>query len=89
MAANERGIVICREKRTGMQGFHCLKRGMYLESGEEVRKCLQLQQLQWIEKSEPHTPIHRGSNYTSMTTANECMMNIINMKCATTIHTHT
>lgn len=32
------------EKRAGMWDFHCVKNGMLLESREEVRKRLQLQQ---------------------------------------------
>lgn len=55
-----------------MWGFHWLKRGILLEGREDVRKSLQLQQVQWTAKtSEPHTLIHRGSNYTSMTRTNE------------------
>lgn len=73
-----------------MQGFHCLKSGMLPESREEVRKCLQLQQVQWIAKTEPRTPTHY--NYTSMTTTNEgcnstSTINIINSeRCNVSTH---
>lgn len=47
-----------QRKGTGMQGFHCLDSGMLLEIREEVRKCLKLQQVQKLAKTEPRTQIH-------------------------------
>ena len=35
-------------------GLSLLKSGMSLEGREEVRKRLQLQQVQWISEAEPH-----------------------------------
>lgn len=42
------------EKRAGMRGFHC----MLLESREEVRERLQLQQVQWAAETKPCALIH-------------------------------